>query len=64
MGDLNGIGTFWSDTFINAFQGAFIFFTGLCVCLFISWQLTLIGFIFIPAVSYIVFKTSLIVSFL
>lgn len=62
MGDLNGVGLFWTDTFMDAFQGAFIFFTGLCVCLYISWQLTLIGFIFIPVVSYIVFKTSFMVE--
>ncbi|MDT8718346.1 ABC transporter ATP-binding protein [Clostridium sp. 19966] len=62
MSDLNGVGTFWSDTFINAFQGAFIFLTGLCVCIYISWQLTLIGFIFIPIVSYVVFRTSFMVE--
>ena len=62
MGDLNGVSAFWTDTFINAFQGAIVFTTGIFVCLYISWQLTIVGFIFIPIVSYIVFKTSSIVE--
>ncbi|MDD7793600.1 ABC transporter ATP-binding protein [Clostridium sp. 'White wine YQ'] len=62
MSDLNGIGAFWSDTFINLFQDFFVFTTGLFVCLYISLKLTLVGFIFIPIVSYIIFKTSSIVE--
>ncbi|WP_238881909.1 ABC transporter ATP-binding protein [Clostridium sp. YIM B02551] len=62
MSDLNGIGAFWSDTFINLFQDFFVFTTGLFVCLYISLKLTLVGFIFIPIVSFIIFKTSSIVE--
>lgn len=62
MGDLNGVGSFWSDTFMDAYINLFCFIGGLFVCLFISWQLTIIGFIFIPIVSYLVYKNSTVVE--
>nr|WP_294352727.1 ABC transporter ATP-binding protein [uncultured Clostridium sp.] len=58
MGDLNGVGTFWSETFIDMYQSLFTFFTGLVVCLSISVKLTIVGFIFIPISSYIAYKNS------
>ena len=58
MGDLNGVETFWSETFIDMYQSLFTFFTGLVVCLSISVKLTIVGFIFIPISSYIAYKNS------
>lgn len=52
MGDLNGVGTFWTNTFMDAYTNVFCFIGGFGVCLYVSWQLTIIGFIFIPIVSF------------
>lgn len=62
MSDLNGVGAFWSDTFMMAFQDFFCFAGGLLVCLYISWKLTIVGVIFIPIVSYVVYKSSTMVE--
>jgi ABC-type multidrug transport system fused ATPase/permease subunit len=62
MSDLNGIGTFWVNTFMDAYTNFFCFTGGLCVCMYISWQLTLVGFFFIPIVSFLVYKSSSIVE--
>jgi ABC-type multidrug transport system fused ATPase/permease subunit len=58
MGDLNGVGLFWSDTFIKVFQSIFTFVTGLFVCIFISPLLTIVGFSSIPIVFYLIYRNS------
>jgi len=62
MSDLNGIGAFWSNTFMDLYMNFFCFIGGLCVCMYISLRLTIIGFIFIPIVSFLVYKSSNIVQ--
>ncbi|MBE6051851.1 MAG: ABC transporter ATP-binding protein [Clostridium sp.] len=62
MGDLNGIGVFWGETFISMYQSIFTFITGFIVCVSISIKLTIVGFIFIPISSYLAYKNSSIIE--